>query len=107
MTPEQKLKLVNTLGKTLALASLRGHWRIEDLDQISPFTRAMQADIARAARLGIGTPIQYTNIAREWMESNPREWDEAVRDSVASENLEHLPGHREIMAAAGLSVASW
>lgn len=107
MTPEQKLKLVNTLGKTLALASLRGHWRIEDLDHRSQNTRAMQSDIDRAARLGLGTPIQYTNIAREWMDSNPKEWDEALTQSLDAENLEHLPGHQEIMAAAGLSVAPW
>lgn len=97
---DRQRKAELAIGKLLAIGSLRELWTIEQLDQPPPHTRELWPDMVRAARLRGEEPAPYRNLAREWMEACPREWDEILRESLDRENLDHLPTAQEIVAAA-------
>lgn len=89
------------IGKLLAFGSLRGLWTLEDLDTPSPGTRELKNAIARAAMNRNQAPAGYRNLARAWIAANPKAWDEALLQSLESENLDqHLPSAAQILQAA-------
>lgn len=94
------------IGKLLALGSLRGLWTLEDLDRPSATTAAMRSAMERAAVQRISAITPYRNLAREWIAAHPAQWDEALRQSLEAETLDHLPTGPEILATVAGSLAA-
>lgn len=80
-------------GRLLARYALQGLITLESLDQPTTIWQAMEADRraanSRAQRLGRGPvfppPLEWRNLAREWIAAHPREWEEMLRDTLARE----------------------
>jgi len=86
------------IGRTLAVGTLQGRWTLEDLDQPAPYYEQQERDRARSATPsppGRGLPtLRYPdagtmhrprNLAREWIEANPREWVELMEQHLDAE----------------------
>lgn len=84
-------------GRLLARYVLKGLMTLEDLDAPSPGWDRIEADRRhanrRAQRLGLAPtyppPQPWRNLAREWIDSHPREWESMVREALAAEAIEH------------------
>jgi len=81
------------VGRLLARYALQGLITLEDLDTPPPGWSRLEADRAaanarsqRTARRPVYPPAQpWRNLAREWIEAHPREWEAMVRDALALE----------------------
>lgn len=81
------------IGRMLAQGILDGRWQLTDLDKPTPTWTAAEADrrtaIANATRRGYGVPFPppatYRNLAREWIEANPKEWDQMLYAGLKTE----------------------
>lgn len=92
-----------TVGRMLAIGTLRGLWALEDLDAWSPSSDELEADRRRSelpqatapGMTGHSRPImrypaagQYLrprNLAREWIEANQQEWHQLLNEALNSE----------------------
>jgi hypothetical protein len=92
-----------TVGRILAVGTLRGLWTLEDLDEWSTSSDDLEAD-RRSSELpqatvpgmtGFNRPVmkypnagQYRhprNLAREWIEANQQEWQSLLSASLEQE----------------------
>lgn len=103
--PERQISAQISLSKALALGILRGLWTLDDLDQPPPGYRELRMAMERAAIKRSQPPAPYRNLAREWIDTNRRQWDELLQQSLEAENLDHLPTEAQILAAVGVSAA--
>ena len=91
------------MARMLAIGTLRGLWTLEDLDAWSPSADDLEADRRRSelpqatvqGMTGHSRPVmryphagQYNhprNLAREWIEANPREWEALMSAALEQE----------------------
>tara|TARA_R110000868_G_scaffold32015_1_gene116843 strand:- start:37 stop:339 length:303 start_codon:yes stop_codon:yes gene_type:complete len=98
------------IGRSLAIGILKGLWTLEALDKPSPGWAEIEADRVKSAfpadpaipkdirRFGpvmrypnAGTKLPYRNLAREWIEANPTEWDTLLREYAEAEIVDAIP----------------
>jgi hypothetical protein len=107
-----------TLGRFLAAGTLDGRWNLAHFDHHSPETHLLELDRERSAApqpssaviSGYNRPVmrypragEYihpTNIARDWIEANPAEWQSMLSDALERETSQ--PRSTSQTAAAAL-----
>jgi hypothetical protein len=71
----------NDAGQMLARCVLDGYWTLEQLDQPSA-----SHNVANAWRVAHKlSPIEYRNLARDWIAAHPTEWDLLLRSKLRDE----------------------
>lgn len=81
-------------GRLLARYALRGLVNLEALDSPTASWNALEADrrvannrAQRQGRAAVFPPSNnWRNLAREWIASNPAEWESMLRDTLARES---------------------
>lgn len=87
-------------GRLLARWALEGRINLEALDQPTSTWEALEADrrVAnqRALRLNRGfaypPPATWCNLAREWIDTHPKEWETMLLASLNGEQEASPPG---------------
>jgi hypothetical protein len=92
-----------TVARMLAIGTLKGLWALEHLDAWSPSSDELEADRRRSdlpqatvqGMTGHNRPVmryphagQYRhprNLAREWIEAHPQEWQALLSEALESE----------------------
>ena len=79
-----------SIGRILAIGTLSGYWTLESFDKPSGQTAALERDrkLSHDGRLGgvVYAPApEHRNLAREWIEANPREWQELMEAGLERE----------------------
>ena len=80
------------IGRILAIGTLSGYWTLESFDKPSGQTAALERDrkLSHDGRLGgvVYAPApEHRNLARDWIEANPREWQELMNAGLEKESL--------------------
>lgn len=87
------------VGMQLALLVARGRLSLGDLDQPTPSWQQLERDRVRSAMVdlqagwpGRRSPVMrypaatpYRNLAREWIEANPKEWQVLMQRALEEE----------------------
>ena len=92
-----------TVGRMLAIGTLKGLWTLEDLGAWSPSSDELEADRRRSelpqataqGMTGHNRPVmrypnagQYLhprNLAREWIDAHPQEWQALLSEALDQE----------------------
>lgn len=81
------------IGRLLAIGVLQGRWSLEDLDNPTQSWLQLEADRrslnSQASRGGYGLPYpppaSYRNLAREWIDANPADWEDLFNQFANNE----------------------
>jgi hypothetical protein len=79
------------IGRILAIGTLSGRWTLETFDKPSGQTAVLERDRKLSYSGGLGPAVRYPeapphrNLAREWIEANPREWEALMSAALEQE----------------------
>ena len=80
-----------SIGRFLAVGTLAGRWTLETFDKPSGQSAVLERDRRLSHSGGKGPAMRYPeapphrNLAREWIDANPREWEALMSAALEQE----------------------